>query len=513
MPTSVEAVVDEQGRVKLLQAVRFPSPRRAIVTILDEPSPVPPDVEQPADPTILPWTTKYEPIRQIGKGGMSVVHLARDRQTGALVCVKELQGSAQRSTLQQECRALARLRHPGILRLFNFEARGEHPYLVMEYGPGRPLIDHIRARHLAQEPLALIVAQRLFDAVAAAHDETVIHRDLKPENVLIDESDGSLWPRVLDFGLAVVDQMDDRGAITAAGVPAGTFIYMAPEQIEAQQLTGACDVYALGQICWEMLSGARAFSGSAGQIVRTKMSQDGLDIARPLLGVSRGLADLIRACTRRKPAHRPTARAASDALLALLPALPQQVNRVPVNLSFLASDGERPAGWFDGLNYVHRTSMLYSGRVITEADSPLPTYRLWRTAAAADEFGVLMQRAPAAHLARLRVRLRGSIRTERAGRAALWLRADGAEMNLAFDNMADRPIRGTTGWTTHAVEVDIPAATQWINFGALLVGDGVMALRSLRLDVRDRTGAWIPLGVPDKPGPAPTPADDADQLT
>jgi len=228
---------------------------------------------------------------------------------------------------------------------------------------------------------------------------------------------------------------------------------------------------------------------------------------------SRGLANLIRACTRRKPAHRPTARAASDALLALLPALPQQVNRVPVNLSFLASAGERPVGWFDGLHYVHRTSMLYSGRVITEADSPLPTYRLWRTAAAADEFGVLMQRAPAAHLARLRVRLRGSIRTERADRAALWLRADGAEMNLAFDNMADRPIRGTTGWTTHAVEVDIPAATQWINFGALLVGDGVMALRSLRLDVRDRTGAWIPLGVPDKPGPAPTPADDADQLT
>ena len=140
---------------------------------------------------------------------MSVVHLARDRRTGALVCVKELQDSARRSTLQQECRALARLRHPGILRLFNFEARGDHPYLVMEYGARRSLIDHIRARHLAQQPLALIVAQRLFDAVAAAHDETVIHRDLKPANVLVDASDGCLWPRVLDFGLAVVDQFDD----------------------------------------------------------------------------------------------------------------------------------------------------------------------------------------------------------------------------------------------------------------------------------------------------------------
>jgi serine/threonine protein kinase len=514
MPTTVEAVVDEQGRVKLLQDVRYPSPRRAIVTILDEPSPfAPADDEAQTEPRVLPWTTKYEPIRQIGKGGMSVVHLARDRRTGGLVCVKELQDSARRSTLQQECRALARLRHPGILRLYNFEARGDHPYLVMEYGAGRPLSDHIRARHVAQEPVALTVAQRLFDAVATAHEDTVIHRDLKPDNVLVDERDGTLWPRVLDFGLAVVDQMDDRGAITAVGMPAGTFIYMAPEQIEARELTGACDVYALGLICWEMLSGSRAFSGSVPQIVSAKMSQDGLIVDRPLLGLTRDFADLIRACTRRRPEKRPTARAVSDALLALLPALPQQVNRAPTNLSFLSTDDERPSGWFDGLGYVHQTSMRYSRRTVTDAGSSQPCARLWRTAAPPGEFGVLMQRVPASHLAGFRVRLQASIRTERAGRAGLWVRADGAEPSIAFDNMEDRPIHGTTGWASYAVEVDMPESSRWFNFGALLVGDGVMLLRDVRLDVRDRTGLWIPLGLPEHHTAPPRAARTDDQLT
>jgi serine/threonine protein kinase len=498
MPTSVEAVVDEIGRVRLLEAVRYASPRRAIVTILDEPSSVPIDEDVATEPRVLPWTAKYEPIRQIGKGGMSVVHLARDRRTGAVVCIKELQDSARRSTLQQECRALARLRHPGILRLFNFEARGDHPYLVMEYGPGGSLNEYIRTRHLAQQPLALVVAQRLFDAVAAAHDETVIHRDLKPANVLVDAVDGSLWPRILDFGLAVVDHFDDGNAISAIGAPAGTWQYMAPEQMEGRRLTGACDVYAVGQMCWEMLAGGRAFSGSIPEIAAAKMSRDGLPLTEPLLHVESRVADFIRSCTRRRPEDRPSARAASDALRGFTPTLPSQARLVPSNLSVRRGRAGSLFGWFDGLGYVDNTSMWYSSRVEAEPNGP-SHLRLERREAHADEFGVLMQRVPAAHLAGTRVRFAAFMRTEQVERrAGFWLRADGEDQpTLSFDNMRHHPVSGTTGWTPYSVEIDLPPLTAWLNFGLLLYGAGAMCVRNIELHARSRAGVWLPLGLPE----------------
>src|SRR5262249_21516900 len=151
---------------------------------------------------VVPWTAKYEPIRLLGEGGMGRVHLARDRHTGAVVCVKDLRASTRASALQQECRALARLNHPSILRVVNFEARGDRPYLVTEYGRGLPMRRFIGSPTLTQEPLALAVLERLFDAAAFAHRHEVIHRDLKPENILLEHLDGTLVPKILDFGLA-----------------------------------------------------------------------------------------------------------------------------------------------------------------------------------------------------------------------------------------------------------------------------------------------------------------------
>ena len=121
MALTVEAVIDEQGHVRVLTPVALPIARRAIVTILDEPDLAAPAREQPIDETIVPWTAKYEPFRLIGEGGMGRVHLARDRHTGAFVCVKELRGNVRPSSLQQECRAMARLTHPSILRLVSFD--------------------------------------------------------------------------------------------------------------------------------------------------------------------------------------------------------------------------------------------------------------------------------------------------------------------------------------------------------------------------------------------------------
>ena len=128
MPWTVEAVVDEQGNVRVLTPVALPAARRAILTILDEPARAEPTPDPAGGDSVVPWAARYKPIRLIGEGGMGRVHLARDRMTGAMVCVKELRGNTRASAVQQECRALARLNHPSILRVLNFETRGDDPY-------------------------------------------------------------------------------------------------------------------------------------------------------------------------------------------------------------------------------------------------------------------------------------------------------------------------------------------------------------------------------------------------
>jgi hypothetical protein len=103
------------------------------------------------------------------------------------------------------------------------------------------------------------------------------------------------------------------------------------------------------------------------------------------------------------------------------------------------------------------------------------------------------------------VRLQAELRADRIERrAGLWLRADAGEISVAFDNMHDRPVRGTTDWTAHSVEIDLPPATAWLNFGILLAGPGAVSMREVQLSSRTRSGSWIPLGLPHIGAQAPT---------
>jgi len=304
-----------------------------------------------------------------------------------------------------------------------------------------------------------------------------------------------LWPKILDFGLAIVDRVDHRDAITGVGMVAGTVIYMAPEQFSGHRVTPACDVYAAGQMCWEMLAGRRAFAGDFAATLQKKMQIDGLALADPILSVSEPFHALIRDCTRRDPAARPTAAAAVEALSGLLPALPTQANVVPRNLAFVERTDQRPTGWFDGFGYVDRVSMNYQCRVLDPDDrGATRCVRLERHGGEADEFGVLMQRVPAAHLGGVVVRLGASVRTEGVGGAGLWLRADGDRAMLAFYNMHERWIRGTTGWSAHAIELTIPIGTAWLNFGVVQDGDGATLVKDVAIDAQARDGSWVPLG-------------------
>jgi serine/threonine-protein kinase len=211
----------------------------------------------PADPAELPSAQfgKFDLLRELGKGGMGVVYLARQRDLGRLVALKLIRGSQLASTeqlerFQAEARMAAGLRHPNIVAVFEAgEVDGQH-YIAMQYVEGRGLDDVLRSRPPSPEEAARILVQ-VVRAVAYLHGQGVIHRDLKPSNVLID-AEGH--PYLTDFGLARLLDGDSR--ITQTGAILGTPSYMPPEQAGGRREADVrSDVYSLGAVLYEMLTG------------------------------------------------------------------------------------------------------------------------------------------------------------------------------------------------------------------------------------------------------------------
>jgi serine/threonine protein kinase len=214
----------------------------------------------------------YEVEREIGRGGMGVVYLARDTRLGRPVALKAVsRGSADavgRARLQREARAAASLAHPGIATVFALEEDGDDCYLISEFLQGRTLRDE-----LADGPMPYgrwrLVAIAIAEAVGAAHAQGLVHRDLKPENVMRTDA-GTI--KVLDFGLARETTAVASGiapTITQAGALVGTPGYMAPEQIRGQVLDARTDVFAIGVLLYELAAGVHPFgagSGSGGAV-------------------------------------------------------------------------------------------------------------------------------------------------------------------------------------------------------------------------------------------------------
>jgi WD40 repeat protein/serine/threonine protein kinase len=267
----------------------------------------------------------FQVIRFLGRGGMGEVYLARDVGLGRRVALKVVRQSQLRSKRTRErflfeARATARFNHPNIVAIHSVgEFRGM-PYVALEYLEGESLRERMNREQLGIKE-AIRIARAIASALQEAHEHAIIHRDLKPENVLIPR-DGR--PRVVDFGLAGAFQ-DDSLANRSSENPTvldpggshprggGTPLYMSPEQWRKQDTDGATDIWALGVILYEMISGKRPYSNfetSRADLARKVVAIEPV----PRLAGDGPLETLIDRCLDKAPERRPTA---SEVLAAL----------------------------------------------------------------------------------------------------------------------------------------------------------------------------------------------------
>jgi eukaryotic-like serine/threonine-protein kinase len=212
---------------------------------------------------------KYRLDRLIGRGGMGAVYEAADLRLDRAVAVKIMIGRAfgdhaSIRRFEREARAVARLNHPNIITLFDYGAIGvDGAYMVMELLHGATL----RAQLTRQGVLPHVVAagwfDQILDGLEAAHAHDVVHRDLKPENILVFKGPRGDAVKILDFGLAKVRPTDavETASVTQAGDVVGTAAYMPPEQLTGDEADARSDLFAIGVMVMEAVTGRRPFSG------------------------------------------------------------------------------------------------------------------------------------------------------------------------------------------------------------------------------------------------------------
>jgi eukaryotic-like serine/threonine-protein kinase len=221
--------------------------------------------------------------RRLGEGGMGTVYLARHSSIDQCIAIKVLHGHAAESSellqrFNREARVIAKLTHPNIIRVFIFGHTDDGlVYLAMEYVQGGSVRDLLEARGRLSERHALYILKQVLGAVAEAHDYGIIHRDLKPDNILLTEYRGNAeFVKVVDFGIAKVSEPDGEPEVklTQAGVVYGTPEYLSPEQAQGKPLDGRSDLYSLGIILWELVTGDVPFLGNTAMSVLVKHVYD-----------------------------------------------------------------------------------------------------------------------------------------------------------------------------------------------------------------------------------------------
>jgi serine/threonine-protein kinase len=206
---------------------------------------------------------RYKVLRTIGEGGMGRVYLAEHVRMGRLSAVKVMSPALAPTDdaiarFNREAANASRISQPNVAAIYDFgETEDGTLYLAMEYVEGETLSAVLRREGPFSPTRAAEITGQIADGLTAAHHLGIVHRDLKPDNILVTRShDGREWVKIVDFGIAKTTQADAEQNVTSLGVAVGTPEYMSPEQIAGEQLDGRTDLYSLGLVLFNMLTGA-----------------------------------------------------------------------------------------------------------------------------------------------------------------------------------------------------------------------------------------------------------------
>jgi tetratricopeptide (TPR) repeat protein len=284
----------------------------------------------------------YRILQRLGAGGMGEVLLAEDERLGRQVALKFLPPGGltapdRAERLAREARSLASLNHPGIAAIHALEVSEGRPFLAMEYVEGETLAERIARRPLPLED-AIRVGREVAEALEHAHARGVIHRDVKPANILVTQ-DGAT--KLADFGLAL---LRDETRLTAEGTVSGTAHYMSPEQARGAEVDGRSDLFSLGAVLYEALTGKRPFDAAGPDAVLHAIQSREPELPTALRsGVPLELERIVLKCLRKSPALRYQHAADLAADLKALESGVSATRTIPVGAAGEASGGGPPA--------------------------------------------------------------------------------------------------------------------------------------------------------------------------
>ena len=221
---------------------------------------------------------QYSIIKKLGEGGMGAVYLARQEDIEQDIAIKVLLREAAQSQeivqrFYREAKVISMLTHPNIIRVFIFGRREGLLYLAMEFVKGRELREDLRSSQPMDELRVIRIMKQACSALAEAHDLGIIHRDLKPDNILLTHFRGDNdFVKILDFGIAKITENQDsnQAKLTQAGIVYGTPEYLSPEQAQALDLDHRTDIYSLGVMLYEMMTGRVPFVADSPVKILTK---------------------------------------------------------------------------------------------------------------------------------------------------------------------------------------------------------------------------------------------------